>query len=279
MQEISIINKFIPLSMLRIPQKYQRHYSEKRVLDIAEHWDDKQMRPLCVSLRPDGYYYIFDGQHTREAWELVKGNEPIECRVYTGLDEKSEADLFAKMNSDGKSLSPGEIVRARYEAKNPQAVMYINMLRNTNTPFTYEISSDKTKFSGHGYLQEKINAVGFDVVEKTLSLISENISTEKRNYSGQFVVGLIAFLKTYQKEVDMNRIAKVLQKNDPKEILAKGKEYYQQASKTVRGAANGKDFGAKYYAKAFLDFYNKLSRKGRLDEEIIIMKKRLFENK
>ena len=276
LNQTTIYTTVVPLDKIRIPFLYQRRYSPKRADYIALNWDDNQMRPLFVSLREDGYYYVFDGQHTLHAWEKVKGHKPIECRVYTGLTEIEEADLFSKMNTNRKKLSVGEIVRAKNEAEDPFVSQYINMLERTNTPYSFSSGSRPGKLRCHDLLIKKTQVLGLETVSQALSLISENISPEIRNYSGQYILGLLAFMNVYKDQYNTKRLASTLNKYEPEKIMDAGKSYYLKLSKYAKTQLSSEDGGARYYAKAILDFYNKGLGKNKLDENLIICQKKLF---
>lgn len=79
----------------------QRELKKHRVDELVANFDLDVFGQPEVSWR-DGKYFIIDGQHRIAAlkvwldkgWEIQK----IECRVYQGLTEAEEADMFDRLN-------------------------------------------------------------------------------------------------------------------------------------------------------------------------------------
>ena len=94
--------KLVPLNKLRTSVNTQRVLKPARVELLLSQFDLEQFGLPVVNLR-DGAYWIVDGQHrleTLKRW-LDKGweNQKIECRAYTGMTEKEEADMFDRLNN------------------------------------------------------------------------------------------------------------------------------------------------------------------------------------
>ena len=96
--------------------KYQRNIDPNRIKKITKHWDDDLVNPPKVSLRENGVYYVFNGQHTLTAWKKRYGNKPIQCKVYRGLTETEEKDLFVKQEGFAKPVSKVDKLRAEFNS-------------------------------------------------------------------------------------------------------------------------------------------------------------------
>lgn len=82
----------------------QRDLREAWVEGILADWNPEQVGYLDLSLR-DGVYWIIDGQHRHAALSRkFPDGALIMARVYTGLTEQGEAELFLKLN-DALSVS------------------------------------------------------------------------------------------------------------------------------------------------------------------------------
>lgn len=86
---------------MTVSGRIQRDLNQSRVEHLLAEFDLDDFGLPVVSWR-DGKYYIIDGQHRIEALKrwLGKGweTQKIECRVFQGLSEKDEADMFDRLN-------------------------------------------------------------------------------------------------------------------------------------------------------------------------------------
>lgn len=91
----------VPIGKMATSGRAQRELKKHRVDELIANFELDDFGQPVVSWR-DGLYYIIDGQHRIEAlrqwlgkgWEIQK----IECRVYQGLNEVEEADMFDRLN-------------------------------------------------------------------------------------------------------------------------------------------------------------------------------------
>jgi Family of unknown function (DUF6551) len=108
----------IALGKLVINPRAQRVLMSHRVHALLANFDLDFFGEIVVSWR-DGKYFILDGQHRVEAmkrwlgdgWEIQK----IPCRVYQGLREADEADMFDRLN-DCLTVSAFDKFKARVNA-------------------------------------------------------------------------------------------------------------------------------------------------------------------
>lgn len=54
---------------IRVDPKYQREIDIGRIKRIVKNWDDDLVNAPKVSLRANGLFYVFNGQHTLVAWK------------------------------------------------------------------------------------------------------------------------------------------------------------------------------------------------------------------
>lgn len=105
---------YIDSSELLIPRDlYQRTLNHARVREIAENFDERVANEPKVSAR-DGGFYVFDGQHTVAARKLLNDgmDQPVLCKVYSGLTVKDEALLFAQQTGFVERFDPMYICRS-----------------------------------------------------------------------------------------------------------------------------------------------------------------------
>ena len=92
----------VPLGKTRINPFAQRELKQARVDALLAEFDLDMIGVPEVSDR-DGWFYIVDGQHRIEATKLWLGqgweDQRIRCRVWTGLTEEEEADVFLRLGN------------------------------------------------------------------------------------------------------------------------------------------------------------------------------------
>ena len=100
----------IPVSLLRICDKYQRPVDNAHVNELATPFDRIYANCLITSYR-DGYFWILDGQHRYKA-ALLSGIKSLACIIYTGLTSHKEAKIFKDLNVKQKKPDPYKIFKA-----------------------------------------------------------------------------------------------------------------------------------------------------------------------
>ena len=106
-------NRKIPLRQLEICQAYQRKLDMDWVNHIVTNFRSYLVSEMQVSYR-NGHYYVFDGQHTKKALEILNGGDYlVPCKVYRGMSEAEEAEMFYKYNTSKKHMSAMSIVKAQ----------------------------------------------------------------------------------------------------------------------------------------------------------------------
>jgi hypothetical protein len=109
----------VALGKMVVNPRAQRELKKHRVDYLVANFDLDDFGLPVVNWR-DGSYYVIDGQHRVEAlkeflgtgWEIQK----IPCRVYQGLSEQEEADMFDRLN-DVLTVSAFDKFRNRVTAQ------------------------------------------------------------------------------------------------------------------------------------------------------------------
>lgn len=96
---------WVRLDQMKISPVAQRSLNTAWVDTIAKNFNPDVMGMIHVSRR-DGWYYVVDGQHRREAAiQWLGSDQSVQCHVYDGLTSADEADLFLRLNTV-KAQSP-----------------------------------------------------------------------------------------------------------------------------------------------------------------------------
>ena len=101
----------IPIESLKIDHEMYQRPIQRHVRTIAKNWEEDKCDPLMVNYRNDGFFYVIDGQHRKEAAEM-RGIESLVCVVFVGLTIKEEADMFTEQNEGTKKLTPYDTFKA-----------------------------------------------------------------------------------------------------------------------------------------------------------------------
>ena len=103
----------LPLRQLEICQDYQRKLDMDWVNHIVTNFRSDLVNEMQVSYR-DGHYYVFDGQHTKKALEILYGGDYlVPCKIYRNMTKPQEAGLFCIYNTSRKHMSAMSIVKAQ----------------------------------------------------------------------------------------------------------------------------------------------------------------------
>lgn len=92
----------VPIAKMRVSPAAQRDLRPARVAELAAEFNPEDLGYPVISQR-DSHFYIIDGQHRIEATKVFLGTgwegQSLTCRVYTGLNEKQEAEMFDRLNN------------------------------------------------------------------------------------------------------------------------------------------------------------------------------------
>lgn len=122
---------FIEPKYLKADPSYQRELNHARVNEIVKKFNPNLFNEPKVSKRNDGYYYVFDGDHSIAVHQIVYGKDcPIKCKVYYGLSPEEEMQLFVQQRGISKNPTNIEKLRARANYSDPDVK---EMLESANT--------------------------------------------------------------------------------------------------------------------------------------------------
>lgn len=109
---------FVRIGAIALPPHAQRDYRPGKAASILAEFDLDFFGLPVVSERR-GTFYLVDGQHRLAALKEWIGagweDQRVECRIYTGLTESEEADLFDRLN-DQMAVTAFDRFRVRVNA-------------------------------------------------------------------------------------------------------------------------------------------------------------------
>lgn len=235
-------------------KKYQREIDENRIKKILKNWNDDLVNPPKVSLRESGIYYVFDGQHTLIAWKRKYGNTPILCKVFRGLTEKEEMELFVQQTGESKPVGKADKLRAKFKFGEEKVVDMVNSAAIAGCVIDFDASPSNAK--------NRVNAVvtayavyeqiGRDLFINTLDILRRSFLGEQQAFCDGFIKGMGYLFKHHSEKINVKKMVDALS-NQPV-------QYYRQAANSLIGSVPVR------YAKAFADQYNKKKKaENRID--------------
>ena len=233
--------------------RYQREIDTARIKKITKNWDDDLVNAPKVSLRENGNYYVFNGQHTLAAWKKRYGNRPIQCKVYRGLTEVEEKDLFVKQEGFSKSVGLVDKLRAEYNSGNDEVLDMVRCINLAGCTIDFDNRTSQT--------QNRINAVttaytvykevGHDNFINIIDILRRAFYGDQMGFQDGFLKGMKYLFKHHAEQISVKPMVTALQKQPA--------DWYRQQANKYDGSAQVR------YAKAFVEQYNKGKRTNRID--------------
>lgn len=112
-------NVLLNVDELNIDHTYQRPADPYHIAAMAANFDLKRLFRIAVNRRPNGKYYIVDGQQRTGAIKLLGGDYMIDCVVYHLATIEEEAALYYYLNWDRKNPNSFDRWRARLALGDP----------------------------------------------------------------------------------------------------------------------------------------------------------------
>jgi len=181
-------------------------------------WVTCNLTPIAVSARPDGRFHVMDGQHRFKA-ALAAGYDsgtPVRVRVWRNLTFRQEAILFVELNAKRHSVKPLDLFKAEVTADAGDA-RAVDVLLDT---YGWKVGSAGVKgnFAAVTTLRRLYGRPGPEVCDKAIAAITLAWDRIPDSAHQNIVKALAAFFSTYR-EAEVNRLAEVLGRKPPQEIL------------------------------------------------------------
>ena len=195
--------RMLTLGMLEIDYTYQRELDLNWAKSLVKKFNPNLVGIVCVSVRK-GHYYVFDGQHTVKALEMIYHNKnyPVLCRVYHGLTEKDEAEFFCELNQSKKNMSATAIIKAQAVSGDELTANFLRCTRDAG----FIIDPTKKYSCRYG-----INAVrkaqtcfltlGEEKYSKMLEFIRETWNGETWSVSQKMLAGMTTLFSVFNIEL------------------------------------------------------------------------------
>lgn len=243
----------IDISKVNVNENYQRPLNYNWIRRIIREYDDKRVNQIILSEHGDGSLWVIDGNHTINATKIAKGEHSyLSAKIFKGLTEAEEADMYYHYNHDKKMMSYGDKLKARYTSGEKTAVEYIDALTESgvNWKFVGHGGKSNTIFSSHDPGETILRRYGRQVLIDTLRICNDCCAVT--NMNGKYVSGIARLISKFK--VDYGRLADRILATPQYEIERLGGQY-------MTGNGNNEI----KYGRAFAEIYNKNLRRGRID--------------
>lgn len=241
---------------LKCDPEYQRGLDANRVKQIAEHFNPLKVNPIKVSHR-DGAYWIFDGQHTTSALVTRNGNQDlmVECKIYEGLSQQDEAELFARQNEYEKKICGNEQMKALYTSGDIEIIDLKKTIESCGFVFDFSLTKTTNKIACCSQMYKIFTKTREQDFRNFMEIIKRAWHGDPDSLRKEIIGGVWLFYITYKKDISMEKAITKFSKVSPVKIFSDGKLY--------------KDFkGEKKYAYVLASIYNKKESK-KLDLTIL----------
>lgn len=250
---VSFEEKNLNTRDLTINPNAQRDLNAKRVRDIVRDFNPLLVNPIKVSFR-NGRYWVIDGQHTLSALRVKnKGDCMVRCKVFYGLTETDEAELFLQQNGHSAPVSTRDKLKVLYVQGDEEVKDFIRAT---------ELAGVRIDFT-RGQARNKIIAVSsaFAIYKKlpremyvnVICTIREAWDGEADGFAREILQGMSRVFMTYGGEFNQKELARRLSKVAPAQIIREGKGFGSASASVM-------------YAKSILRIYNSGRTTRRLDE-------------
>lgn len=117
---------------LNVDHDYQRdNVKHHRVNRIAARWSWVRLGSLLVAERPDGSFWVFDGQHRKLAADKRSDITRLPCMVYRSTGPADESKLFVDVNQDRGPVQMIDRFKALLAQNDPTALKVEKLVGET----------------------------------------------------------------------------------------------------------------------------------------------------
>lgn len=224
----------IPVNMMKVDtQMYQRPIM-KHARAIARNWDENKCDAIKVNYRNDGYFYVIDGQHRREAC-LMRGIDTLICVVYVGLTIKEEADIFVDGNTNSSKPNPYDTFKANICRGEATDVIISNVCKK------YDVKVQKKKMKQHlqsvTVARDIVRQAGQECLEWMFEVIEKGgWNIYHQAYSYQFMNAFkVLYMQNKNNMNEMeNNLVDFLRNNNPEDVFATAIISYRDMGRNER---------------------------------------------
>lgn len=235
---------------------YQRSLNKARVNQIVKEFNPYLLNPPKLSFR-DGKYWVFDGMHTTAAVKSKNGGRDckIECKVFYGLTELDECELFIAQNGISAPVALAAKLHAKYNSGDPEVTDFVKWTEKAGFVVAFDRATGQNRIVAIAKLYQTFKMFSDPLIYvDMLDVIRNAWHGAKGSLEGGIIYGVATFYKTYYGEFSKKRLINVLSSVSPLDIGREAKGY------TISGKTS--------YARIILKLYNSRTTSSRLEDKL-----------
>ena len=221
-------------ALLNVDEAYQRKIRPNQINKALKTYNPNLVNVVKVSYR-DGKYWIFNGQHT-VALEVARNNGipvQIECKVYEGMTQQDEKELFKLQDGTCSNPTAAETVRADYNLGEQYAMGMVGALENLGLQLRFDNSGGKNKIVCVSAVLKAYKQLSLDKFVLTFDILRQAWGGVAESFDNRLISGMAKFVKAYDR-FDKKSFVEKLRKEDPCQIIGKTKLWGGGATTTAR---------------------------------------------
>ena len=240
---------------LTVSGVYQRVLNNDRVKKIIAAFNPNLVNPIKVSHRDDKYF-VFDGQHTLAVLKLRNGNLNlmVSCKIFEGLSEADEANLFAEQNGVSRNVESIGKFKARYVAGDVDVIEMIELTNKSGLYINFSKGKVPNRITSVSKAYKIFKSVSASDYIEILSIVKESWGGSIESLTNEILGGIYLFHIKYKGKYNRELLINQLSRVSPLVIKREGKAY------SVGGDLR--------FATQIFNIYNKNLSKRRLKEDI-----------
>lgn len=253
--ENSFEYKTVNTKHIIVSPDYQRLANPSKVARILSEFNPNLVNPPKLSFR-DGKYYVFDGQNTMLALKARNGNQDLSilCKVFEGLTEKDEAELFSKQNGIVTTVTANQ----KFRADHFRGEQTIRSIVDTANALGFIVDFTSNQSPNHivavRALYNIYTKFGSQIYLESLGIIKAAWLGTYESLRKEILEGMAIFCNTYKGRYNRDLLIRKMSKVRPLTIISDAKI--------------STSYGSKKYAQRILAEYNKNLASSRLEDEL-----------
>ena len=220
-------NLKLPLRQLEICQDYQRKLDMDWVNHIVTNFRSDLVSEMQVSRR-DGHYYVFDGQHTKKALEILYGGDYlVPCKVYRNMTKSQEAGLFCIYNTSKKHMSAMSIVKAQSAYGDEKVNEFLQCTRDAG----FAIDATKPCRCRYGIAavkkaKECFSVLGAEIYSLMLATLRRTWNGAHWSVSSNMLSGMMTLIRVFGNDLKVGQFISRMSRFTDDDINKEAAQFY-----------------------------------------------------
>jgi hypothetical protein len=253
----------LPVSSLNVDMSYQDRPRKRIVDQVATNFSEALLGIFKVSQRPDGSYWVCDGESRRQGI-LCRGEKQrvVRCEVFETEGQKQEALLFAWFNSR-RSKEPTKL-ETNLQAYSTAGTDHGFGRAVHECGFTL-VRGGKHQLRGPGYALQAWDLDGDGTAMRKALFAVKEAWRDRYDIHGYMVLGISRLYHYSRKTID-DQVRRLLHRKSPDMIMELVQRRWAKAG--AKGARIHPDDKPKLVSRVLADEINKNpGRSGKIDIE------------